>query len=110
MSCDFDIESYYLNEMVIIYFRVEIQRRLQEALLVDVELSNKKNIEQMLWKSVFYQVIEMLRHQIAEGSDSDAKQQLMTVLDDVSRAKFLEKFCLVFYVCVCVLDKILGRN
>jgi hypothetical protein len=89
-KCEMPLTISILNiptwMMAIVCFRVEIQRRLHDALLLDVEFSSKKNIEQMLWKSVFYQVIEMLRPQIAEGSDSDAKQQLMAVLDDVSAA------------------------
>jgi len=67
-----------------LYYRAEIQRRLQDALLQDVELSNRKNVEQLLWKSAFYQVIEMLRHKIAESVEEDAKQQLLTLIDEVS--------------------------
>jgi protein SMG6 len=66
------------------HLRMEIERRLEQALLLDLDLANQKNVEQLLWKSAFYQVIEMLRHQSSESDSSEFyKQQLLTVLDEV---------------------------
>lgn len=87
-------------------FRAEIQRRLQDALLQDVELSSKKNVEQLLWKSAFYQVIEMLRHKLSEGDEDDARQDLLTVIDEV-----LKPSC--FHLCPrihCIYDRHCRQN
>ena len=84
-QCDWPVKSKFSN----LCFRAEIQRRLHDALLQDVELSNRKNVEQLLWKSAFYQVIEMLRHKISEGGEDDAKQELLTVIDEVLEPSFL---------------------
>uniref|UniRef100_A0A2C9LRA2 Telomerase activating protein Est1-like N-terminal domain-containing protein n=1 Tax=Biomphalaria glabrata TaxID=6526 RepID=A0A2C9LRA2_BIOGL len=53
---------------------------------MDIEVANKHNVEQTLWKSVYYQVIESHRKRLGEESqDVQSKQKLMDVLDEGSR-------------------------
>jgi len=37
-----------------------------------------------MWKSVFYQVIEVFRQELAEFDDENVRQQLLSVIDSVS--------------------------
>ncbi|KAK0058798.1 telomerase-binding protein EST1A [Biomphalaria pfeifferi] len=66
--------------------RAELQNRLEQIILMDIEVANKHNVEQTLWKSVYYQVIESHRKRLGEESqDVQSKQKLMDVLDEGSR-------------------------
>ncbi|XP_059141297.1 telomerase-binding protein EST1A-like [Physella acuta] len=66
--------------------RAELQNRLEQVIISDVEVANKHNVEQLLWKSVYYQVIEAYRKRIGEESqDVSSKQRLMDVLDEGAR-------------------------
>jgi len=66
--------------------RSEISSRLQQVLLLDLALSHQKGVEQLLWKSVFYHVIEVLRQELAEFDDEHIRQQLLSVIDNVRKA------------------------
>jgi len=57
--------------------------RLEQVLLLDLALSHQKGVEQMMWKSVFYHVIEVFRQELAEFDDEHIRQQLLAVIDDV---------------------------
>ncbi|CAL1545919.1 unnamed protein product, partial [Lymnaea stagnalis] len=66
--------------------RAELQNRLEQVMLMDIEVANKHNVEQTLWKSVYYQVIESHRKRIVEDSkDFVSKQRLIDVLDEGTR-------------------------
>ncbi|KAL3856196.1 hypothetical protein ACJMK2_010974, partial [Sinanodonta woodiana] len=62
--------------------RHNLQSLLEQIVLLDPDFSNKHNVEQMLWKSVFYQIIEVLRKQFSEEKDDDTKHTLHAVLDE----------------------------
>jgi len=64
--------------------RSEILSRLEQVLLLDLALSHQKAVEQFMWKSVFYQVIEVFRQELAEFDDENVRQQLLSVIDSVS--------------------------
>ena len=69
---------------VIVFNRRDVLSRLEQVLLLDLEFSNRKNTEQLMWKSAFYQVIEMLRRQEASDDDANfAKRHLLTIIDEV---------------------------
>ncbi|KAH9525481.1 Smg-6, nonsense mediated mRNA decay factor [Bulinus truncatus] len=66
--------------------RAELQNRLEQVILMDIEVANKHNVEQTLWKSVYYQVIESHRKKLGEEcKDTSSKQKLMDVLDEGTR-------------------------
>ncbi|KAK3587144.1 hypothetical protein CHS0354_006784 [Potamilus streckersoni] len=62
--------------------RHNLQSLLEQIVLLDPDFSNKHNVEQVLWKSVFYQIIEVLRKQFNEEKDEDTKLTLHAVLDE----------------------------
>lgn len=65
-------------------FRLELQQKLEQIILLDVEVASKHNVEQVLWKSVYYQVIEMFRRQLSEDKEDDSlKTRLSKILDEV---------------------------
>jgi len=65
------------------YFRKEILTRYEQVMLLDLDFCNQQNIGDALWRSAFYQVIEVFRKQIKD-SDSETKSLLLTLLDEVS--------------------------
>jgi len=64
-------------------FRSEILSRLEQVLLLDLPLSHQKAVEQIMWKSAFYFVIEVFRQELAEFDDEHIRQQLLAVIDSV---------------------------
>ena len=64
--------------------RSEILPRLEQVLLLDLPLSHQKSVEQLMWKSAFYQVIEVFRQELAEFDDERVRQQLLSVIDSVN--------------------------
>ncbi|ESP00994.1 hypothetical protein LOTGIDRAFT_225561 [Lottia gigantea] len=62
--------------------RHELKGRLQQVLLLDPSLANKHNIEQLLWKSAYYQVIEVFRKNLTEEHDENMKTQLLQILQE----------------------------
>jgi len=63
--------------------RSEILSRLEQVLLLDLPLSHQKAVEQIMWKSVFYFVIEVFRQELAEFDDEHIRRQLLAVIDNV---------------------------
>lgn len=63
---------------------MEILSRLEQVLLVDLPLSHQKAVEQIMWKTVFYHVIEVFRQDLAEFDDEQIRQQLLDVIDNVT--------------------------
>lgn len=66
--------------------RQELQRRYERVLLLDMDVANQRSVEQQLWRSVYYNVIEGLRRQQApdnSGGAAASKQALSEILDEV---------------------------
>ena len=68
-----------------IFCRRELQVRLEQLILLDPDLANKQNAEQMLWKSVFYHMVEMIRKQKDSDRDEEARMRLTKILEEVSK-------------------------
>lgn len=76
-------------------------------ILTDIEFSDSQNLDQALWKNVFYQVIERFR-QLLKDQDSDTalriKAMLLSILEEVLGSKCpISSFLFyipVFYVAV----------
>ncbi|XP_075710269.1 telomerase-binding protein EST1A isoform X2 [Rhinoderma darwinii] len=71
-----------LSKMALL--RSELLQLYEHCLLTDIELCDQHNVDQLLWKNVFYQVIEKFRHFLKESSgESEAiPRQLLQVLDE----------------------------
>ena len=68
------------------YSRAELLAMYERVILTDIEFSDSQNLDQALWKNVFYQVIERFR-QMMKDSPTDTppyvRNMLFTVLDEV---------------------------
>ncbi|KAL4223249.1 Smg-6 [Mactra antiquata] len=62
--------------------RRELQIRYEKLILLDPDLATKQNVEQMLWKSVFYHMVELIRKQLAENHSEETKMSLNKILDE----------------------------
>lgn len=64
--------------------RWKLQLRYENIILADPRYCAEQNVEQSLWKSVFYQVIEALRREIDEHPDNreEAKKILINAVDE----------------------------
>lgn len=73
--------------MTIDVIRREVQGKYEQIILLDPDVANKHNVEQLLWKSAFYQVIEVLRKHSLDMSDEDTNKAmnaaLLELLDEV---------------------------
>ncbi|KAM4699419.1 telomerase-binding protein EST1A [Discoglossus pictus] len=76
------ISTEGLNKMALL--RSELLQLYERCLLTDIEFCDQHNVDQLLWKSIFYQVIEKFRHFLKEPStDSEAiRRKLLQVLDE----------------------------
>ncbi|KAF4082130.1 hypothetical protein AMELA_G00148130 [Ameiurus melas] len=65
--------------------RAELLTLYESVILTDIEFSDTQNVDQLLWKNVFYQVIERFR-QLLKNQDSDTAPQiramLLTILEE----------------------------
>lgn len=67
-------------------YRRELQVRCEKLILLDPELSTKQNVEQMLWKSVFHHMVELIRRQLADDHAEETRVSLNKILDEVCRS------------------------
>ncbi|KAI5099801.1 telomerase-binding protein EST1A, partial [Silurus meridionalis] len=59
--------------------RAELLTLYENIILTDIEFSDTLNVDQLLWKNVFYQVIERFR-QLLKNHDSDTTPQIRAML------------------------------
>ncbi|XP_053375984.1 telomerase-binding protein EST1A-like isoform X2 [Mercenaria mercenaria] len=62
--------------------RRELQVRCEKLILLDPDLANRQNVEQMLWKSVFHHMVELIRKQLAEDHAEETRLSLNKILDE----------------------------
>ncbi|XP_040279504.1 telomerase-binding protein EST1A [Bufo bufo] len=76
------ISTEGLNKMALL--RSELIQLYEHCLLTDIEFCDQHNLDQLLWKNVFYQVIEKFRHFLKEssGEGESIRRQLLQVLDE----------------------------
>lgn len=66
--------------------RADLLGLYEQVILTDIEYSDSQNVDQALWKNVFYQVIERFRQLLKEptyDSTSHIRNMLLTLLDEV---------------------------
>lgn len=67
------------------HLRAELLGLYEQVILNDIEYSDSQNVDQALWKNVFYQVIERFRQLLKEpayDSTSHIRNMLLTLLDE----------------------------
>nr|XP_055063990.1 telomerase-binding protein EST1A [Misgurnus anguillicaudatus] len=65
--------------------RAELLTLYERVILTDIEFSDSQNVDQALWKHVFYQVIERFRQLLKDQTSDTAphiKSMLMTILEE----------------------------
>ncbi|RWS26352.1 telomerase-binding protein EST1A-like protein [Leptotrombidium deliense] len=73
-----------LDERSLNQIRWKIQLRYEHIILTDLKFCAECNIEQMLWKCVFYQFIEMHRKELEENSREESKDSLNKLVEEAS--------------------------
>ena len=65
--------------------RADLLTLYERVILTDIEFSDSQNLDQALWKNVFYQVIEHFRQLLKEPADAGPhiRTMLLTLLDEV---------------------------
>ncbi|KAL4647573.1 telomerase-binding protein EST1A isoform X1 [Arapaima gigas] len=80
--------------------RAELLALYEHVILTDIEFSDSQNLDQALWKNVFYQVIERFRQLLKDssGNESNIRNMLLTLLDEgvVFFDALLQKLQVVF--------------
>lgn len=68
------------------FSRADLLGLYEHVILTDIELSDSQNVDQALWKNVFYQVIERFRQLLKDPTYDNAphiRNMLLTLLDEV---------------------------
>ncbi|XP_009069030.1 PREDICTED: telomerase-binding protein EST1A-like, partial [Acanthisitta chloris] len=67
--------------------RVEMLQLYERCILMDIEFSDTQNVDQLLWKNAFYQVIEKFRQLLKDPQGENAQEirnKLLQLLDEGS--------------------------
>lgn len=70
----------------LLFSRAELLGLYEQVILNDIELSDSQNVDQALWKNVFYQVIERFRQLLKDPTCDNTphiRNMLLTLLDEV---------------------------
>lgn len=73
--------------MHVFYSRAELLQLYERCILLDIEFSDNQNVDQILWKSAFYQVIEKFRQLLKDPNVENPEQirnRLLELLDEVN--------------------------
>ncbi|KAM6463187.1 telomerase-binding protein EST1A isoform 2-T2 [Liasis olivaceus] len=65
--------------------RAEMLQLYEHCLLTDIELADAQNVDQLLWKNAFYQVIEKFRQLLKDPAGENAQEirsKLLQILDE----------------------------
>ncbi len=76
------------NFFLLFGFRIFLQEALKTLLTTDLKFCEAENVEQHMWKILFYNVIELLRKCIVEDTvnSQNYKNLLFSLLEKVSSA------------------------
>lgn len=75
--------------------RADLFRIYEQVVLTDIEFSDSQNVDQALWKNVFYQVIERFRQLLKDPSHENIdniRNILLTLLDEVGMCAHCQDF------------------
>lgn len=66
--------------------------RCEAVILADPDFCCRQNVEQMLWKSAFHQLIEALRRIMTDDPSyaDDAKNKLLKIIEEVRFLLYLK--------------------
>ena len=70
----------------LLFSRADLLGLYEQVILTDIEFSDSQNLDQALWKNVFYQVIERFRQLLKDPAYDNTphiRNMLLTLLDEV---------------------------
>lgn len=80
--------------MHVFYSRAELLQLYERCILLDIEFSDNQNVDQILWKNAFYQVIEKFRQLLKDPNVDNPEQirnRLLELLDEVNHRFFVHR-------------------
>uniref|UniRef100_A0A5F9CU79 Telomerase-binding protein EST1A n=1 Tax=Oryctolagus cuniculus TaxID=9986 RepID=A0A5F9CU79_RABIT len=78
--------------------RAELLQLYERCILLDIEFSDNQNVDQILWKNAFYQVIEKFRQLLKDPNVENPEQirnRLLELLDEVKYALISAQRCMI---------------
>lgn len=68
-----------------LFCRRYLQQCLHTLLVTDIKFCQTENVEQHLWKILFYNIIELMRKSVAENAENkeQCKQTMLTLIEQV---------------------------
>uniref|UniRef100_A0A8I4A322 Nonsense-mediated mRNA decay factor n=1 Tax=Callithrix jacchus TaxID=9483 RepID=A0A8I4A322_CALJA len=78
--------------------RAELLQLYERCILLDIEFSDTQNVDQILWKNAFYQVIEKFRQLVKDPNIENPEQirnRLLELLDEVKYALISAQRCMI---------------
>ncbi|NXA95048.1 EST1A protein, partial [Melanocharis versteri] len=75
------------HSLFVLCCRVEMLQLYERCILMDIEFSDTQNVDQLLWKNAFYQVIEKFRQLLKDPQGENAQEirnKLLLLLDEGS--------------------------
>lgn len=103
----FNRSTRNIKECFCISSRADLLSIYEQVILTDIEFSDSQNLDQALWKNVFYQVIERFRQLLKDPTHdnvSHIRNMLLTLLDEVRDVWDIHVVGCVFVRCL-KLDK-----
>ncbi|XP_064439041.1 telomerase-binding protein EST1A isoform X5 [Mirounga angustirostris] len=76
----------------------ELLQLYERCILLDIEFSDNQNVDQILWKNAFYQVIEKFRQLLKDPNVENPEQirnRLLELLDEVKYALISAQRCMI---------------
>lgn len=61
-----------------------MREKLEQIILLDTEYSTNHNVDQLLWRSVYHQILENLRKELQEENNSETRTSISHILNEVT--------------------------
>lgn len=78
----------------VLFSRADLLGLYEQVILTDIDFSDSQNVDQALWKNVFYQVIEHFRQLLKDPTCDNTphiRNMLLTLLDEVRNVWEIQK-------------------
>lgn len=81
-----ELAAALIANALVCFSRADLLRLYEQVVLTDIEFSDSQNVDQALWKNIFYQVIERFRQLLKDPTHENIdniRNILLTLLDEV---------------------------
>ena len=73
--------------------RSTVREKLEQIILLDLEYSTNHNVDQLLWKSVYHQILENLRSELLEEDSPETRAHISHILNEVCLSVYQTNSC-----------------